>query len=140
MPTRSTPQGANTSGRNAHAPPFCRRVDSFDKEEPARPLWLLRRLLIELEEADYKTNENAKPEPPRRRKRSSRCVTPVIDGEAGVDGDASGDERTDHKNDDLDGFRKKQLIISFELCITFFSLLNILLSQFITFLTINHCI
>ena len=61
-------------------------------------MWRPRRQLIELEEADYKQDENAEPQPPRRR------VNPLIDAEAGVDGDASNDEGPEDDNDDLNGF------------------------------------
>ena len=103
IPAPPTPQRAGPSGRNSHAPPFRRRIDSSD-EEPERPVWPPRRLRLEFEEADYEQEENAEPEPPRRRKRANRHVNHFIDSEAGVDGDASGDEGTDDKNDDLDGF------------------------------------
>ena len=66
-------------------------------------------------------------------------MNPFLDAEAGVDGDASGDEGTDDKNDDLDGFNLAD-DDEFELLITCLSLLDILLSQFITILTIDHCI
>ena len=59
---------------------------------------------MKLEEANYEQQENAETDPPRRRKRARRHVTPFIDAEAGVDGDASKDELTDDKNDDLNGF------------------------------------
>ena len=67
-------------------------------------MWPPRRPRLELEEADYEQEENAEPEPPRRRKWARRRVNPFIEDEAGVDGDASGDEGTDNENDDLDGF------------------------------------
>ena len=69
-----------------------------------RPVWPPLRPRLELEEADYEQDENAKPEPPRRRKRARRRVNPFIDAEAGVDGDASGDKETDDENNYLDGF------------------------------------
>ena len=104
MPAPPTPQRAGPSGRNAHAPPFRRRVDSSDEEEAVRPVWPPRRPRLDLEEADYEQDENAEPEPQRRRKRARRRVNPFIDAEVGVDGDASGDEETDDENNDLDGF------------------------------------
>ena len=103
MPAPPTPQRAGPSGLNAHLPPFRRRVDSSDEEELERPVWPPRRPRLELEEADYEQEDN-EPEPPRRRKRARRRMNPFIDAEAGVDGDASGDEGTDDENDDLDGF------------------------------------
>ena len=104
MPAPPTPQRAGSSGLKAHAPPFCSRFDLSDDEKPEQPVWQPRHPRIEFEEADYEQNENAKPEPPRRRKKTRRRVNPFIDAEAGVDGDASNDEGTDDKNDDLDGF------------------------------------
>ena len=67
-------------------------------------MWPPRRPRLELEEADFEPDENAEPEPPRRRKRTRRRVNPFSDVEAVVDGNASGDEGTDDENDDLDGF------------------------------------
>ena len=104
MPAPPTLQRAGLSGRNVHAPPFCCRVDSSDDEELVHPVWPPRRPRLELEEADYEQDENAKPAPPRRRKRARRRVNPFNTAEAGVDGDASGDEETDDENNDLDGF------------------------------------
>ena len=43
-------------------------------------------------------------EPPRRRKRARRRANPFIDSEAGVDGEASGDEGSDDETDDLGKF------------------------------------
>ena len=103
MPAPPTPQRAGPSGRNAHAPPFRRRIDSLDEEEPDRAVWPPRRPRLELEEADYQ-QEDTEPEPPRCRKKAKRRVNPFIDAEAGVDGDGSNDEGTDDENDDLDGF------------------------------------
>ena len=104
MPAPPTPQRAGPSGLNAHMPPFRRRVDYSNEEEPERPVWPPRRPRLELEEADFEPDENAEPEPPRHRKRARRRVNPFIDAEAGVDKDASGDEETDDENNDLDGF------------------------------------
>ena len=103
-PARMPPtQRAGPSGLNAHLPPFSRRMDSSDDEEPERPVWPPRRPRLELEEADYE-QEDTEPKPPRRRKKARRRVNPFIDAEAGVDRDVSGDEETDDENNDLDGF------------------------------------
>ena len=51
-----------------------------------------------------KQEEGTEPQPLRCRKRARRRANPFIDAEAGVDGDASGEEGTDDENDDLDGF------------------------------------
>ena len=104
MPAPAKPQRAKPSERNAHAPPFRRRIDSSDEVEPKRPVWPPRRPRLELEDADYEQDGNAVPVPPRHRKRARRRVNFFIDAEAGVDGDASNDEKTDDKNSHLDGF------------------------------------
>ena len=49
-----TPQRAGPCGLNAHLPPFRRRVDSFDEEEPERPVLPPRRLRLEFDVGDYK--------------------------------------------------------------------------------------
>ena len=59
---------------------------------------------MEFDVGDYKQEEDIKPEPPRRRKRARRKANQFIDSEAGVDGEASGDEGGDDENDYLDGF------------------------------------
>ena len=99
-----TPQRAKPSGLNAHLPPFCRRVDSSYEEEPERPVWPYCRPHMEFDHGDYEQDVNLKPDPPRRRKRARRHANPFIDAEAGVDGDASGDEGIDEEIDDLDKF------------------------------------
>ena len=38
MPEQPTPQRAGPSGLNAHLPPFRRRIDSPDEDEPVRPV------------------------------------------------------------------------------------------------------
>ena len=43
MPAPLTPQRAGPSGLNAYLPPFYRRVDFADVEEPERPVWPPRR-------------------------------------------------------------------------------------------------
>ena len=99
-----TQQRARPSGLNAHLPPFLRRVDSSDEDEPERPVWPPRRPLLEFDDGDYEQEENTEQEPPIRRKKARRRVNPFIDSEAGVDGDASNDEESDNEKDDLDGF------------------------------------
>ena len=89
---------------NAHLPPFRRRVDSSDEKEPKRPVWPLRRPRLEFDVGDYEQKEDIEPELPRRRKRARCRATPFIDSEAGVDGEANGDDRSDYENDNLDGF------------------------------------
>ena len=100
MPAPPTPQRAGTSGLNAHLPPFRRRVDSSDEDEPERPVWPLRRSHLEFDDGDYE-QEDTEPEPSIRREKAGRRVNPFIDAEAGVDGDASNDEGSDDENDDL---------------------------------------
>ena len=102
MPAPPTQQRAGPSGLSAHLPLFRRRVDSFDEDEPARPLWPTRRPHLEFDNGDYEQEENTRPEPPRRRNQARHHVNPFIDAEAGVDGDASNDEESEDDNDDLD--------------------------------------
>ena len=85
-------------------PPFRRRIESSDEDEPGLPVWLPRRLHLELENGDYNQDIDAEPEPPRRRKKAKRRTNPFIDVEAGVHGDATGDEGSEDENDDLDYF------------------------------------
>ena len=99
MPAAPTPQRAGPSGLNAHLPPFRRRVDSSDKDQPERPVWPPRRPHMEFDDGDYKQEEEVQPEPLRRRKRARCHANPFIETEAGVDGDVSGDELTDKEND-----------------------------------------
>ena len=68
-------------------------------------MWPFRRPHLELEDCDYEQESDAEPEPPRGRKKARSRTNPFIDDEAGVDGDANGDERTEDENNDLDGFR-----------------------------------
>ena len=76
-PARMPPtQRVEPSRLNAHAPPFRRRVDSSDEEEPEQPVWPPRRPRLELEEADFEPDKNAEPEPPRNRKKARRRVNP----------------------------------------------------------------
>ena len=104
MPAPPPPQRAGPSGLNAHFPPFRRRVDSSDEEELERPVWPPRRPHLEFDDGDYEQEEDTEPQPVRRRKNAPHRANPFIDTEAGVDGNASGDEKTDDENDDLDGF------------------------------------
>ena len=104
MPAPPTPQCAGPSGLNAHMPFFRRRVDSSDDKKPERPVCPTRRPHMEFDDWDYKQDEDAEPEQTRRRKRARRSENPFIDAEAVLDGDASGDEKTDDENDDLQGF------------------------------------
>ena len=67
MPAPPTLQRAGPSWFNAHMPQFRRRVDSFDEDEPERPVWPPRRLRLEFDVGDYEQMD-AKPEPPRLRK------------------------------------------------------------------------
>ena len=99
-----TPQRAGPSELNDHLPPFRPRVDSSDEEEPERPVWPPRRLRLEFVVCYYEQEEDTELQPPRRRKRARRSANPFIDAEAGVDGEASDDERSDDENDVLAGF------------------------------------
>ena len=67
-------------------------------------MWPPRRPHINFDNGDYEQQEDAEPEPPKRRKKARRCANPFIDAEAGVDGEASGDGGSDNENDDVDGF------------------------------------
>ena len=67
-------------------------------------MWPPRRPHVEFDDGDYEQEEHAEPEPARRRKQVRRSANPFIVAEAGVQGDASGDEGSDDVNDDLDGF------------------------------------
>ena len=53
MPAPPTPQRAGPSRLNAHLPPFRWRVDSFDEDEPERPVWPPRRPYLVLDDGDY---------------------------------------------------------------------------------------
>ena len=66
-------------------------------------MWPPPRPHLEYDVGDYE-QENTETEPPRGRKQARRSVNLFIYAEAGVDGDASGEENTDDENDDLDGF------------------------------------
>ena len=77
---------------------------SSDEEEPERPVWPPRRPHLEFDDGDYEQEEDTEPQFVRCRKSARSRANPFIDNEAGVDGDASGDEQTDDEIDDLDGF------------------------------------
>ena len=68
MPAPLTQQRAGPSGLNAHLPPFRRRVDLSDKDEPERPLWTPRRPHLEFDVGDYEQEEDTEPTPPKQRK------------------------------------------------------------------------
>ena len=53
-----SPQRAGPSGLNAHLPPFRRRVDSSDKDEPELPVWPPRRPHLEFDDGDYEQEED----------------------------------------------------------------------------------
>ena len=67
-------------------------------------MWPPRRPHLEFDDGNYEQEEDTEPQPVRCRKNARRRANPFIDTEAGVDGNASGDENTDDENDDLDGF------------------------------------
>ena len=99
------PQRAGPSELNAHFPPFRRRVDSINEDEPERPVWPPRRPHLEFDDGDYEQEEDTTEPQSERRRKNVRCrANPFIDAEAGVEEDASGDKRTDDENDDLNGF------------------------------------
>ena len=79
-------------------------MDSSDIEEPERLVWPPRRLHMEFDNRNYKHEEDTAPEPPRRRIKVNCRANSFINPEAGMDGDGSGDNRTDDENDDLTGF------------------------------------
>ena len=68
MPEPPTPQLSGPNGLNAYLPPFRRRIDSSDEDEPVRPVWLPRRPHLKLEDGDYEQESDAEPDPLRRRK------------------------------------------------------------------------
>ena len=104
LPAPVPPQRAGPSGLNAHLPPFRRRVDSSDEEKPERPMWPPRRPNLKFDDGDYEQNKDTEPQPVKRRNNARRRANPFINTEAAVNGNASGYENTDDKNDDLDGF------------------------------------
>ena len=53
MPAPPTPERAGPSELNAHLPPFHRRVDSFDEDEPERPVWPPRCPHLDFDDGDY---------------------------------------------------------------------------------------
>ena len=56
------------------------------------------------DDADYEQEKNVELDPTRCRKIAWRPANPFIDAKAGVDGDASEDERSDDENVDCNGF------------------------------------
>ena len=72
MPEQPTPQRTGPSWLNAHLPPFRRRINSFDKDEPNRPVWPFFRPHLKLENSDYEQESDAESEPSRRRKNARR--------------------------------------------------------------------
>ena len=79
-------------------------MDSFDEEEPERPVWPPSRPHMKFDDVNYDQEEDTQPQPVKRRKNARRRANPFIDTEAGVNGNASGDEQTDDEDDDLDSF------------------------------------
>ena len=67
-------------------------------------MWPPRRPHFKCDYADYEHEDDTEQEPPRRRKKMRRRVNLSINTEAGVDGNASHDEKSDDENDDLDRF------------------------------------
>ena len=67
-------------------------------------MWPPRRPHLEFDDGNYEHEEDTEPQPERRRKNARFRSIPFIDTEAGVDGNASGDEKTNDENDDLDYF------------------------------------
>ena len=53
MPTPPTPQRAGPSRLNAHLPPFRRRLDLSDEDEPKRPVRPPHRPHLEFDDGDY---------------------------------------------------------------------------------------
>ena len=99
MPAPLTPQRAGPSGLNVNLPPFCRRLHSFNENELERPVWPPRRPHMEFNVGNYEQEEDIEPEPPKRRNKLRPHANPFIDAEAGVNGDASGDEEGDKNKD-----------------------------------------
>ena len=104
MPAPPTQQRAGPSRLNAHLPPFRRRVNSSDQDEPERLVWPPCRPHLEFDDGDYEQEEDTEPKPPKQRQKARHRVNPFIDAEAPVNGHASNDEGTDDENDDLNGF------------------------------------
>ena len=99
MPAPPTQQLGGPSRLNAYLPPFRRRVDSTDEDQPELPVWLPRRPHLKFDVGDNEQQEHTEPEPPKRRKKARRRVNLFIDAEAVVDGDASNNEGSDDEND-----------------------------------------
>ena len=102
MPQLPSPQRAKPSCLIGHMPAICRRVDSSDEEKQHRPVLPPRRAHLKFEEEDYK-QEYYEIKPTKRRKKVRRANL-FIDAEAGVDGEASGDEVSDNENNDWNGY------------------------------------
>ena len=67
-------------------------------------MWPSRRTHVVFDDGNYAQEMDTEPELPKRREKARRLVNLFIDGEAGVDRDASNDEGSDDEYDDLDGF------------------------------------
>ena len=104
MPEPPTPQRAGPSGLNANLPPFRRRIDSTDEDEPVRPVWPPRRSHLKLEDGDNEQERDSEQEPLKRRKKTRRHTNPFIYADPCVDGRSIGDEGSGDENNDLDGF------------------------------------
>ena len=59
---------------------------------------------FEFDDGDYEKQDDIEFKPVRHRKSARRRANSFIDAEPGMDGDASGYDRTDNENDDLDNF------------------------------------
>lgn len=67
-------------------------------------MWPVRRPHLEFDDADYEQEVYIESHPVRYRNSARSRVHPFIDAEAGVVGNASGDDGPDHENAYLDGF------------------------------------
>ena len=80
MPAPPTSQRAGPSGLNAHLPPFRRRINSSDEEEPEWPVWPIWRPHLVFDDGDCEQEDDTEPEPLRRRKKwyapRMRLLTP----------------------------------------------------------------
>ena len=98
-----------------------------------------RRPHMEFNDGDYAQAEKAEPEPPKQQKKARSRANPVIEAEAGVDGEASGDERSNVDNDYLDRF-----IVADNVKYNIIDHLSEFLSSFIVsvyyIFTIDYCI
>lgn len=80
------------------------RVESFDKINLKRTVLPPSCLHIEFDDGDYEQKENAEPKLPNCKKQARRRVNRLINGTAGVDGDASGNTIIKNKNNDFAKF------------------------------------